>query len=181
MSAVQASVYRLTDLGVLVLSPADPRVVDQFGDFLFVASDRARAIKLVQSRHLAAIAASDFLWLASPEGYVGQSASMEIGYAIAVRTPIYAAEVATDLTLRQYVTVVADEHEAIREAEATAAQRRAHPQHVLIDPTAAVEAAHAELELMRNSLQSGDVRASRLVSETSRRLLDRFELPSPPN
>jgi hypothetical protein len=55
MSAVQDAVYRLTDAGALVLSPADPRVVDEFGEFLFVASDRVRAIRLVQSRHLAAI------------------------------------------------------------------------------------------------------------------------------
>src|SRR4051812_6526153 len=83
MGAVQEAVYRLTDAGAQVLSPADPRIVDQFGDFVFVASDRVRAIKLVQSRHLAAIAASDVLWLVAPDGYIGQSGAMEIGYAVA--------------------------------------------------------------------------------------------------
>ena len=68
MAAIEDAVYALTDSGVQVLSPADPRVVDQFGDFLYVASDRVRAIKLVQSRHLAAIEASDFVWLVAPEG-----------------------------------------------------------------------------------------------------------------
>src|SRR4051794_10477549 len=66
MADVQDAVYGLTDLGVEVLSPADPRVIDAFGDFLFVASDRARVIRLVQSRHLAAIQTSDFLWLVAP-------------------------------------------------------------------------------------------------------------------
>src|SRR5215208_5165935 len=89
MGAVAEAVYRLTDDGVRVLSPADPRVVDRFGDFLFVASDRARAIKLVESRHLAAIEASDFVWLEAPEGYIGQSGAMEIGFAIAVGTPVF--------------------------------------------------------------------------------------------
>src|SRR2546421_8220573 len=82
MAAVTDAVYALTDAGVRVLSPADPRIVDQFGDFVFVASDRARAIRLVQTRHLAAIDASDFVWLVAPEGYIGQSAAMELGFAV---------------------------------------------------------------------------------------------------
>ena len=114
MGAVQDAVYRLTDAGVRVLSPADPRVVDRFGDFLFVASDMVRAIKLVQSRHLAAINASDFLWLVAPQGYVGRSGSMEIGFAVATGTPIFSSEVPTDLTLRQYVAPLASPEDAIR-------------------------------------------------------------------
>src|SRR3954470_23603243 len=114
MSAVEDAVYRLTDAGARVLSPADPRVVDQFGDFLFVASDRIRAIKLVEDRHLAAIEASDLVWLVAPEGYIGQSGAMEIGYAISVDTPIFCSEVPADLTLRQYVTTLAQPEDALR-------------------------------------------------------------------
>src|SRR5690242_9905312 len=69
MDAISCAVWDLTDLGVKVLSPADPRVVDSFGDFIFVASDRVRSVRLVEDRHLQAIRASDFLWLVSPDGY----------------------------------------------------------------------------------------------------------------
>jgi hypothetical protein len=88
LHAITAAVQELFDLGVKVLSPADPRivdslVVDSLGEFLFVASDRVRSVKLVQDRHIQGISASDFLWLVAPDGYVGQSASMELGFAVA--------------------------------------------------------------------------------------------------
>src|SRR6266581_2202622 len=40
MAAIRDAVMEFVDLGVHVLSPSDPRIVDQRGDFLFVASDR---------------------------------------------------------------------------------------------------------------------------------------------
>src|ERR1700691_2760757 len=106
MEAITAAVHELAELSVPVLSPADPRIVAQQGEFLFVASDPVRSVRLVQDRHLESIRAADFLWLVCPDGYVGQSASMEIGYAAAVGVPILAGQLPTDLTLRQYVKLV---------------------------------------------------------------------------
>jgi hypothetical protein len=147
MSAVQDAVYSLTDAGARVLSPADPRVVDQFGDFLFVASDRVRAIKLVQSRHLAAIEASDFVWLVAPDGYIGQSGAMEIGYAVAVGTPIFSSEVPVDLTLRQYVSPLHAPEDALREIQRPLAERRAgRSASVLLEPEGVLQTAHDDLE-----------------------------------
>src|SRR5688572_17291899 len=103
MSAVYDAVTELTELGVSVLSPSDPRIVDQIGEFVFVASDRVRSIKLVEDRHLECIGASDFLLLVTPDGYVGQSASMELGYAIAHTIPVYSCNAPADGTLRKYV------------------------------------------------------------------------------
>jgi hypothetical protein len=150
MTAVQEAVYSLTDAGARVLSPADPRVVDQFGDFLFVASDRVRAIKLVQSRHLAAIEASDFVWLVAPEGYIGPSGAMEIGYAVAVGTPVFSSEVPLDLTLRQYVTPLPAPEDAVREVlrRRHAGLRVDDTANVLLDPAGVLQAAHDDLELI---------------------------------
>src|SRR6267142_2696880 len=103
MTAISTSVYDLAGFGVRVLSLADPRIVDTRGDFLFVASDRVRSVRLVQDRHLECIRCSDFLWLVAPDGYVGQSASMELGFAAAHRIPVVGLTLPTDLTLRQYV------------------------------------------------------------------------------
>src|SRR5258708_39801180 len=88
MLNIYDTVGSLTEAGVKVLSPADPRVVDYRGEFLFVASDRLRSIRLVQDRHFSCIAASDFLWLVAPDGYVGTSAAMEIGIAVAAGVEI---------------------------------------------------------------------------------------------
>jgi hypothetical protein len=61
MPAIYDAVGELRARNVTVLSPSDPRVVDNLGEFLFVASDKLRSIRLVQDRHLQAIRASDFL------------------------------------------------------------------------------------------------------------------------
>jgi hypothetical protein len=103
MLAIQEAVEALCARGVVVLSPADPRIVDAIGPFLFVASDRTRSVRLVEDRHLASIARSDFLWLVTPDGYTGPSTAMEIGFAVASGVPILSTSLPHDLTLRQYV------------------------------------------------------------------------------
>ena len=89
MSAIYTAVHELRAAGVDVLSPSDPRVVDFFGEFLFVASDRLRSVKLVQNRHFEAIRSSDFLWVVSPDGYTGPSTSAEIGAAHVLGVPVF--------------------------------------------------------------------------------------------
>jgi hypothetical protein len=160
MAAVQDVVEEIVDAGAFVLSPADPRIVDQFGDFVFVASDRIRHIRSVQGRHLAAIAASDFLWLVAPDGYVGQSAAMEIGYAAACEIPVYSDEVPSDLTLRQWVNTAPSAAAVIRQlGEARAgAPGPAGPQapgSLLLDPARGIEAAHDDLLIARQGLLLG--------------------------
>ena len=144
MAAISAAVHELASLSVRVLSPADPRIVANRGEFLFVASDRNRSIRLVQDRHVDAISASDFLWLVCPDGYVGLSGSMEIGAAKLAGVPIFAVRAPVDLTLREYVTVVPRLEEAVRRVEANPRSNR--PESFLLDPHASIEEAHAILE-----------------------------------
>lgn len=150
MVAITAAVHELASLSVRVLSPSDPRVVAAQGEFLFVASDRVRSVKLVQDRHLDSIHAADFLWLVCPDGYVGSSASLEIGAAITTGVPIFATRAPSDLTLREYVTVVPALSEALRRVEASSRPRR--PEGILIDPHASVEEAHHILERIEAAL-----------------------------
>ena len=144
MGAITAAVHELAALSVRVLSPADPRIVAYQGEFLFVASDPIRSVRLVQDRHLESIRAADFLWLVCPDGHVGQSASMEIGYAAAIGVPILATQAPSDLTLRQYVKTVPSLATAVRMIAASPQRRR--PEGILIDPHASVEKAHYILE-----------------------------------
>ena len=150
MPLIRDAVYELMDLGVEVLSPSDPRVVDQYGEFVFVASDRLRSIDLVQKRHLAAIESSDFLWLVDPEGYVGTSASLEIGFAIAVGTPVFASAVPTDLTLRHFVQYVPKIADATAIVISTRTVRS--DQHILLNPVEAISTAHIILDNLEGIL-----------------------------
>jgi hypothetical protein len=143
MAKINEAVQQLASLSIRVLSPADPRIVAQQGEFLFVASDRIRSVRLVQDRHLDSIRAADFLWLVCPDGYVGPSASMEVGYAAAAGVLIFGTHAPSDLTLREYVILVPKLSEAVRRAEASARPRR--PEGILIDPRASIEEAHDTL------------------------------------
>src|ERR1700691_2390344 len=134
MEAITAAVHELAELSVHVLSPADPRIVAQQGEFLFVASDPIRSVRLVQDRHLESIRVANFLWLVCPDGYVGQSASMEIGFAAAVGVPIFAAHAPSDLTLRQYITITPNLADTLRVVAANGEPKRL--EGVLIDPHA---------------------------------------------
>lgn len=144
MDTITSAVHELAALNVRVLSPADPRIVAYQGEFLFVASDPIRSVRLVQDRHLESIKAANFLWLVCPDGYVGQSASMEIGYAAALGVPIFAARLPSDLTLRQYVKLAYSLKEAVNMARLT--PNRRPPEGILIDPHASIEKAHVILE-----------------------------------
>jgi hypothetical protein len=150
MHEIGAAVEELAALSIRVLSPADPRIVAAQGEFLFVASDPVRSVRLVQDRHLEAIRASSFLWLVCPDGYVGQSASMEIGFAAAIGMPIYSMHTPSDLTLRQYVKIVPSIAQAVRLAEASPRPRQS--EGILINPRASIAEAHDILERLGAAL-----------------------------
>jgi hypothetical protein len=75
---------------------------------------------------------------------------MEIGYAAGAGVPIFATRAPSDLTLREYVTVVPTLAEALRRVETSSRPRR--PQGILIDPHASVEEAHDILERIEVAL-----------------------------
>lgn len=178
MVSITAAVHELASLSVRVLSPADPRVVAAQGEFLFVASDRLRSVRLVQDRHLESIRAADFLWLICPDGYVGQSASMEIGYAAAAGVPIFATHAPSDLTMREYVTIVPALSDALQRVAASARPKR--PEGLLIDPHASVEEAHDILERIETVLtcRNGPSEPSEVVYRGMARLQTALGLPA---
>jgi hypothetical protein len=150
MGVITSAVQELASLSIRVLSPADPRVVAHQGEFLFVASDRVRSVRLVQDRHLESIRIADFLWLVCPDGYVGQSASMEVGFAAALGVPVLSTHAPSDLTLRQYVTTVRTLADSLRVVAANS--RPKGSEGMLIDPHASAEAAHYILGRIESQL-----------------------------
>lgn len=175
MSAIAEAVEDLREQSIQVLSPADPRVVAQHGDFLYVASDRVRSVRLVQDRHLESIRAANFLWLVCPDGYVGQSASMEVGFAAAVDVPIFATSPPGDLTLQQYVKVVPAMAAAVQIVKA--ASRPMPRETFLIDPHASVEEAHGVLERIESATARATENADQVVYTGLADLQSRLRLP----
>jgi hypothetical protein len=181
MTAISDAVRALHDAGVRVLSPADPRVVDEIGPFLFVASDRHRSVRLVQDRHLAAICASSFLWLVCPDGYVGQSAALELGFAIARGISIFGEHLPADITLRQYVQRVESVVDGIQMASSCGQSEHPVPS-LLIDPATAIESVHEGIETIGQLLQplggSSYFDPFNEVTQHQRRIAQILALPS---
>ncbi len=151
LSSIYETVGMLREFGIAVLSPSDPRIVGSIGDFLFVASDRFRSAHLVQERHFQCIKRSSFLWLVAPDGYVGQSAAMEIGYAAATSTPVFCEGRLSDVTLSNYVQMSFTIKNAV--AEMRARQLKQEPaEHLLIEPETSIEHMHESLDMLRRSL-----------------------------
>jgi hypothetical protein len=181
MAAIADAVATLGSLGVEVLSPADPRVVDADGDFLFVASDKLRSRKLVEDRHLEAIRHSDFLWVVCPDGYTGASTSGEILAAAVLKKPVFSTESALDITIGDYVEKVGSMGEAITKVR----QSRKRPPfvaHALLQPEALSETA-AGVDALRYFLTAergdGKSQAERHFAQVREDVSRRFGLGLP--
>lgn len=177
LGAIQEAVQSLSEVGAVVLSPGDPRIVDAFGEFVFVSSDLRRSIKGVQNRHLDAIRHSDFLWLVCPDGYVGQSAAMELGFATASGVPVFADVAPSDWTLRQYVTPVGNVRAACL-AVRNMPTGPTGPRSLLLDPEPTIAALRREVDgVERVLLADRHYRAGDPVEQSVRRIGSLLTLP----
>ncbi|MCX6716771.1 MAG: hypothetical protein NTV72_02530 [Candidatus Taylorbacteria bacterium] len=61
-------------------------------------------MKKLAMDHYEAIEKADVVYLITPEGYMGTSCKLELGYAIAKGKPIYFSEPTNDIGLDCYVT-----------------------------------------------------------------------------
>jgi NTP pyrophosphatase (non-canonical NTP hydrolase) len=96
-----------------------PRSLDFVGDrdgFAVTEAELEEEPAAVESRHVDALRAADFVWLHVPGGYLGPSAALEVGIAHTVNVPIYAAQTPADEALAQFVTRVGSPADAARRA-----------------------------------------------------------------
>lgn len=91
-----------------VVAPTGLDFVDPTADFVRLEADGADEISAIEGRHLSAISNADFVWLHVADGYVGASATMEIGHARALGIPVFASAAPLDATLASFVSVVDD-------------------------------------------------------------------------
>ncbi len=96
-----------------VLSPKTPCFSVVENGFLFIESDLHRSIYLSQEAHFQSIKNSDFLWIVCPDRKPGISTSLEVGFALANRIPIFTKTPIIDKTISTYIKVVDSIDEAI--------------------------------------------------------------------
>lgn len=88
---------------VLVLSPKISKIVNPGEKFPILLSDTVQNPKEIEKQHLDAIYHSDALYICNPDGYVGSSSSMELGWALAFNKPIYSQVKINDFSLEMFV------------------------------------------------------------------------------
>ncbi len=106
ISALKRSFEELRDLGFEVLSPATAEVVSEKDGFVYTRGEEAESPRSIEQRHLAAIGQASFVWLHAPDGYIGPTATLELGFAHANGIPVFSRSVLSDESLRPFVSVV---------------------------------------------------------------------------
>lgn len=96
----------LVDARCRVLSPTDLDWAAEVEGFVLAQDEVGRAPSDIEETHLRAMRDSHFVWLHSPDGYVGRSGAMELGYAHALGVPVFGRELPVDVTLAALVTRV---------------------------------------------------------------------------
>src|SRR5665648_785987 len=72
----------------IILSPMSIEWSNTGDEFVKVSSDNDKTVKEIEERHLDTIRDSDFVVLFAPDGYVGLSGALEIGFAHALGIPV---------------------------------------------------------------------------------------------
>ncbi|PID87666.1 hypothetical protein CSB07_00240 [Candidatus Gracilibacteria bacterium] len=91
------------ELYVHVLSPKLSKNINPDHEFFYDTDNP----KILEQRHLDAINKADALYIYNPDGYIGASATLELGWAIALGKPIYSKEYSEDFTLKFFSGKVA--------------------------------------------------------------------------
>lgn len=105
-SGLEREYEALTSAGCRVLSPMDIDWAVERDGFVLAQHEVHEEPSSVEEAHLWAMRAADFVWLYAPGGYVGRSASMELGYAHALGLPIFTRRLPDDVTLAGLVVKV---------------------------------------------------------------------------
>src|SRR3989344_5711175 len=86
---ISETVGTFESLGIDILSPKASKVINPGEEFAVLETDDTSDPRTLEQRHLDAITAADALYLYNPEGYIGDSSKMELGWAIALGNPLF--------------------------------------------------------------------------------------------
>ena len=112
---ISEAVKTFESLGVSVLSPRASKVVDPGEEFAILETDNTSDPKTLEQRHLDAITNADALYLYDPDGYIGDSSKMELGWTIALGKPVFCKKLVDDSPLKLFCGKVATPEEVVDE------------------------------------------------------------------
>jgi NTP pyrophosphatase (non-canonical NTP hydrolase) len=104
---------QLKDLGFNVLSPLNVDIVTEEKGFVYMHGEEAETPENLELRHLDAVQRARLIWLHAPEGYVGPTAALELGFARASGIPVFSTANISEVALRAFVTVVSSPEDVL--------------------------------------------------------------------
>jgi NTP pyrophosphatase (non-canonical NTP hydrolase) len=110
---IKAVYAQLRAAGATVLSPLDPNFVSEREGFVFAAAERDEQPQTIEERHLQAMRDADFVWLHAPGGYVGVSATAELGFAHALQLRVFTRTRPAEAVIADWVEIVENPAAAI--------------------------------------------------------------------
>lgn len=99
--------------GCRVLSPLTLDFTDTASEFVTAKNDESYSVRELERYHLRAIHEADFVIVHAPEGYIGTSASFELGYATALGIPLFSKTKPTDQMLSTQLKVTSSVFEVL--------------------------------------------------------------------
>jgi NTP pyrophosphatase (non-canonical NTP hydrolase) len=112
--ALRRTFDELTGLGFSILSPANVSIETEKDGFVYMRHESTQTPEQLESKHLDAIQSADFVWFFAPNGYVGPTGALEVGFAHANGIPVYSDTPVNDTTIKQFVEIV-DSPSTVRE------------------------------------------------------------------
>ena len=106
VEGLRRSFEQLKDLGFNVLSPSNLEIVNEKNGFVYMQGEESQSAESLELRHLDAIERSRLVWLHAPDGYVGPTAALELGFARASGIPVFSTSSPVDEAFRSFVSVV---------------------------------------------------------------------------
>jgi NTP pyrophosphatase (non-canonical NTP hydrolase) len=113
LEALRREYQEFREMGCTVLSPADLDFVAEIDGFVLGKGDAGKSTAQIEELHLQAMQQADLVWLHCPQGYVGSSAAMELGFARAVGLRVFSVERPQDVTLADLVQLCSSPRAAV--------------------------------------------------------------------
>lgn len=96
----------LKDHGFSVLSPGNVFIEGEQDGFVYMRHESTQSPRQLENKHLDAILRADFVWFFAPDGYVGPTGALEVGFARANGIPVYCDTPLKDILIKEFVDIV---------------------------------------------------------------------------
>lgn len=117
MAGLKRVFQELEVTGCRILSPISIDFEDSGAPFVKTDNESDFTANELERFHLRTLRDADFVWLHAPNGYVGTSAAYELGFAAALRKPVFSFATPADEMLASQIQTTTSVFAALQAGE----------------------------------------------------------------